>query len=496
MNIMAVKTRDTKKSYDTRVVLCFKDMLCSKAYYEKEIFELAERLINSGDFKGEADEVVYVNQMDSKLKKVVFCGLGERDKLDMIKLKKSVGKAVKECSRQRCKRIEIVSGNMSCSIDAEAAAVAVIETFLAAEYCFDKYLQKKKSGLIEEITVVLGENFKGDADKVLNEGSALGRFTSFARDLINEPANVMIPEKLAEEAQKAGRENGFEVKVLEEDEIDELGMHAFLEVSMGSINPPRFIIMKYKGNPEQSNKVLGIAGKGLTYDSGGYSIKTGNGMINMRTDMAGGAAAIGAMCAIASNKLKVNVTAVVAACENMISGYSYRPGDIINSMAGKTIFIKSTDAEGRLTLADAVYYLAEKENVSSIIDIATLTGAAGRAYGKETTAVVTNSDELYSKLVEATNLSAERVWQAPSFEEYKAYLKNDYADLVNSTDGPGMIVAGLFIEEFVKSKPWLHLDIAATAFNEKGSGYFAPGGTGVGVKTLYYYAAGEAQKNY
>jgi leucyl aminopeptidase len=247
--------------------------------------------------------------------------------------------------------------------------------------------------------------------------------------------------------------------------------------------------MRYFGDTSNKDSILGLVGKGLTYDSGGYSLKPTDSMVNMKNDMGGSAAVIGAMCAVSAMKLKVNVVAVVATCENMISGAAYKPGDIIGSMAGKTIEIMNTDAEGRLTLADAVHYIIEKEKASRIIDIATLTGAALVGLGTTTTAVITNNDEFYSELKNASDISGEKVWQLPSSDEYKKLIKSDVADLKN-TGGrwAGTITAGLFIGEFVKNKPWLHLDIAGTAWSDADKDYITKGGTGVGVRTLYYMA--------
>jgi len=266
-------------------------------------------------------------------------------------------------------------------------------------------------------------------------------------------------------------------------------MEAFLSVAKGSENGPRLIVMRYFGDESKKDDVLGLVGKGLTYDSGGYSIKPTSSMDTMKSDMGGASSVIGAISAIAKKKLKINVVGVIAACENMISGAAYKPGDIIGSMAGKYIEVLNTDAEGRLTLIDAVHYIIEKEKVNKVIDVATLTGAALVALGLTTTAVVSNNDEFYKKLENASFKADEKVWRLPAFEEYKKLIKSDIADLKNIGGRyAGTITAGLFIGEFVQNKPWLHLDIAGTAWSEKEAGYYSKGGTGVGVRTLYYLA--------
>ena len=243
--------------------------------------------------------------------------------------------------------------------------------------------------------------------------------------------------------------------------------------------------MSYTGNPDAKAKTIALVGKGLTYDSGGYCIKQPQGMVHMKNDMAGAAAVIGAFAAISTLKLKVNVLGVVAACENMISGDAYRTGDIIRTMAGKTIEVINTDAEGRLTLVDAIHYAINREHVSKIVDIATLTGAAVGALGNQITAVLTNNDSMLTKLQIASDFTGEKIWQLPAHDGYKDLIKSDIADLKNS-GGPfaGAITAGLFIREFVEDIPWLHLDIAGTALKDKESGINSLGATGVGVRLL------------
>ena len=262
-------------------------------------------------------------------------------------------------------------------------------------------------------------------------------------------------------------------------------MKAFLEVAKGSVHKPRLIVMRYMGN-ENSDERVGLVGKGLTFDTGGYSLKPSTSMDTMKSDMGGAAAVIGTMQALAKNKVEKNVVAVVAACENAISGGSYKPGDIIGSMAGKTIEVLNTDAEGRLTLVDAVTYIIEKEKVDKVVDVATLTGAVLVALGTEVTGVISNNDEFYDELIVAARRSGEKFWRLPNDKCYKKLYKGDFADLKN-TGGRygGSITAGMFIGEFVQDKPWLHLDIAGTSWSDSGNDTTPKGGTGAPVSTLY-----------
>jgi leucyl aminopeptidase len=278
---------------------------------------------------------------------------------------------------------------------------------------------------------------------------------------------------------------GFSIEIINQDKLRRMKMEAFLAVGKGSKSEPRLIILRHMGNPDKKHETLALIGKGLTYDSGGYCLKPPQGMFNMKTDMAGAAAVIGTMAAISTLKLNLNVVAVIAACENMISGEAYHNGDILHSMSGKTIEVHNTDAEGRLTLIDAIHYAIEREHATKIIDIATLTGAAVGALGTSISAVVTNDQDWLKDLEEAAYATGETIWQLPAFEEYKSMLKSEIADLKN-TGGQwgGAITAALFIQEFVQELPWLHIDIAGTASKDKDSGYYNYGATGVGVRLL------------
>ncbi len=319
----------------------------------------------------------------------------------------------------------------------------------------------------------------------IKEASNVADGIILARDLVNEPANILYPESLAKIALEIGKESGFEVEIFDEKQIEELGMKAFLEVAKGSVHKPRLIVMRYMGNKNSDEKV-GLVGKGLTFDTGGYSLKPSTAMDTMKSDMGGAAAVIGTMKALAENKVEKNVVAVVAACENAISGGSYKPGDIIGSMAGKTIEVLNTDAEGRLTLVDAVTYIIEKEKVDKVVDVATLTGAVLIALGTEITGVLSNDDSFYDELLLASKRTGEKFWRLPNDKAYKKLYKGDFADLKNiGGRNGGTITAGMFIEEFVQDKPWLHLDIAGTAWTDSGNDVTPKGGTGAPVATLY-----------
>ncbi len=457
-------------------------------YGDKEISEIAQNFLSSYDFKGEIEDVCsFTTFLNGRLSRFIIVGLGEKEKLDIHGIRKSVNAAIKEAKKIKSKKVKFYTiGNTSKIKESDIVRI-ITEISILSMYKFDLYKSEKKKDSIIKIIISCAGPVSTELENSFSEGSVLGNVTVQARDLVNEPANVLTPVELAARTVKIGLESGFEVEVHDEVQIDKLGMKAYLEVARAADNKPRLIVMRYNGSPDKKSETIGLIGKGLTYDSGGLSIKTNDGMLTMKGDMGGAAAVICAISAIAKLKLKVNVVGVVAACENMISGKSYRPGDIIGSMAGKSIYIGSTDAEGRLTLADAVHYAIEKEGVDKVIDMATLTGSAIHATGYAADVVISNDDNLYSTLEKASHLSGEKVWRMPLFDEYKELLKSDIADLNNAAGKPGSITAGMFIGEFVQDKPWVHVDIAPSSWVDEDKFYFVKGGTGSGVRNLYFF---------
>ncbi|URZ14587.1 leucyl aminopeptidase [Clostridium felsineum] len=470
---------------DTVIIPVMKNKVFELDGFENTI----KYIFHTKKFKGEGGEIFTFTSSDNdKYKNIIFVGIGSAKEISGEKIRNAFARSIKKCREFLSEKVYVSTTNIEGFKYTEEIN-AIVEGIEFGDYKFDKYKSDKKPQNNIEICIgnVPTDRVK-EAERELNESITLVEATLLARNLVNEPANVMTPEALSKAAGDAGKEYGFEVEVFDKDKIKELNMKAFLSVVAGSEKPPKLIVMRYFGDKESSD-TLGLVGKGLTYDSGGYSIKTNEGMLTMKSDMGGGAAVIGAISAIAKRKLKVNVVSVIAAGENLISPAAYKPGDIIGSMAGKTIEVINTDAEGRLTLADAVYYAILREKVTKVVDIATLTGAALSALGITTTAVVTNNKEFYKKLEEASYKSGERVWRLPEFDEYKKLIKSDIADLKNvGGKFAGTITAGLFIGEFIEEKPWLHLDIAGTAWRDNEDGYFSKGGTGAGVRILYYLA--------
>ena len=444
--------------------------------------KIVEVLKSKKVFEGKSGQIFYKTTED--LNYEIFVGLGRFDELEKVDLINAVAKGIKQAEKLKINDLSInfVKANGLCT---GGITTAIVHGIKLAGYKFDKYKNNEKFYL-PNVTILGAPKEKVDKmRKKIQEAINVADGIILARDLVNEPSNVLYPETLAQRAVKAGKESGFEVEVFNEEKIEELGMKAFLEVGKGSVHKPRLIVMRYNGNGN-SNERVGLVGKGLTFDTGGYSLKPSSSMDTMKSDMGGAAAVIGTMQALAKNKVEKNVVAVVAACENAISGGSYKPGDIIGSMGGKTIEVLNTDAEGRLTLIDAVTYIIEKENVNKIVDVATLTGAALVALGTEITGVISNNDEFYDELITASKRSGEKFWRLPNDKCYKKLYKGDFTDFKNIGGRyGGCITAGMFIGEFVQDKPWIHLDIAGTSWVESSSDTTPKGGTGAPVATLY-----------
>jgi len=444
-----------------------------------------------GLFKGKSGESYsFTRTVNDSIQTVLLVGLGKEEDIKLDKVREATGKAIKKLKELGITNIFLRVPHTE-AIKLEELIKAMATSAELANYTFNKYKTDAKEE--KELNVSISRCGVKEATKeiedAINEGVEVAKGIIIARNLVNEPSNVIYPETLAEAAVNAGKESGFEVEVHGVEKIKALKMEAFYNVAKGSVKEPKLIVMRYFGDKDNKENVLGLVGKGLTYDSGGYSIKPTTGMVDMKSDMGGAASVIGALSVIAKRGLKLNVIAVIAACENLISGDAYKPGEVIGSMAGKTIEVVNTDAEGRLTLVDAVHYIITEEKVSEVIDLATLTGAALVALGETTTAVVTNNEEFFNELKSASEYTGDKMWQLPAFDDYKELIKSDIADLKNSGGRfAGTITAGLFIEAFVQDKPWLHLDIAGTAWTSKNSNLGVKGGTGAPVHTLYELA--------
>lgn len=379
----------------------------------------------------------------------------------------------------------------SCVFDLTAAARLGREgIFAAAEGIYGgAYRQKFTLEDRCEPKIEVYAEGEGWSDDELSDAVKLAKAIMQVRNLVNRPANLLTPKLFADALTEMVGDLPVAVQVYERDELSERGLGAMLSVGDSSGNPPCLIVLRYNGASESAER-LGYVGKGVTCDSGGYCLKAANSMAGMKGDMAGGAAVAGAVCALAANGVKVNVTAVIPACENRISPTSSLPGDLVTSFSGQTIEVLNTDAEGRLLLCDAVTWAIREEKATKLVDAATLTGAIYAMLGHVATGVMTNDDKWFEALERAAEKSGERFWKIPTYPEYEKLIESDYADVRNTTkNGCGAIAAGLFIKRFTEDHPWMHLDIAGTADNSSPVWQHQVGGaTGAATATLYYLA--------
>jgi len=445
------------------------------------------QLIASGEVKGKLSELTLIHTLGKiPARRVVVAGLGKQQELTLDKIRRIIAEAGRFLRGKGIKRVATIAHGAGVGgIEPEKAAQAIAEGSILGLYTFRRHITKEpETGAIGELLIVERDEAKLPQ---LERGCAIGKVmaeaTNFARDMINEPANFMTPSDIANIARRIADEYNIECTVLEKEQMQELGMGALLGVAQGSQQTPKLVILQYKGD-DSSPKTLGLVGKGITFDSGGISLKPSEDMADMKGDMAGAAVVISVLRALAQLKPKINVTAVAPATENLPSGAALKPGDVVRAMNGKTIEIISTDAEGRLILADALCY-ARKLELSPIVDVATLTGACRVALGDVATGAFTNNEELLRKVTKAGDEAGERLWQMPMYEEYKEQNKSEVADIKNSGGRyGGAITAAQFLSEFVEDTPWVHLDIAGTSRSDKDKGYIIKGETGVGVRTL------------
>lgn len=404
--------------------------------------------------------------------RILLIGAGKRSEFTPRIARNLAGVAARKAQRIGAKTLAIY-------LSKPETAEEVIEGVMLGVYDLGLYKNKKDNTKISELIIV------GSVNKdVVGHSIAVSEATNWVRHLVTEPPNILTPAKMVEEAKKLATKYKFDIEVIDEKEADKRGMGAFVGVSKGSEEPSYMLVLKYKGGGKET---LGIVGKGITFDTGGISLKPSSKMLDMKTDMAGAAACMGVMRVVGELKPRVNVIMVCPITENMPSGKALKPDDVVTAYNGKTIEITNTDAEGRLVLADALGF-AEKLGATKIVDLATLTGAVLVIFGNEATAIMGNSQTWTDKILKASEEAGERFWQLPMYSEYKRVLKSDIADVTNayrSHPEAGTIAGAIFLQEFVDEKTqWAHLDIAGTALSDGKSPFLAKGPTGVGVRTL------------
>jgi leucyl aminopeptidase len=423
--------------------------------------------------------------------RVLLVGLGERKKATVEKIRKATASAANQAVAMQAKTMAVAI-HQACEkqFDSESLSQAIAEGVYFGAYRWDEYVTKEENGHSKKLSAELidaGAANVRHIEKSVRVGAVIGQAQSFARTVANRPANVINPAALADIAKKTAKETrGLTCTVFDEKQLKQKGMGGILAIGSGSVNKPRLIVLKYNCGKAKA-KTVALVGKAITFDSGGISIKPSQGMEDMKFDKSGGVAVMPVMKAAAQLKLSVNVLGLIPSAENMPSGSSVRPGDIVKTFSGKTVEIQNTDAEGRMVLCDAMAY-AVKQKVDAIVDIATLTGACMVALGKYKAGLMSNNDALIAQLEKAADASGEAVWHLPSGDEYLDEMKSKIADLKNiGSRWGGACNAAAFLGQFVGEIPWAHIDMAGVDLFDSPKSYTAPGSSGYGVRLLAYY---------
>lgn len=439
------------------------------------------QLIASGDLRGKQGEMTLLHTLGRlPASRVVVVGLGKQDAFDIDKVRSLSGDLARFLRRNRVKNVAIAD---AAGLGVEDSAAAIAEGMLLGTYRFMRHKKADDEADVESLTIVEPDASKiGALERGVERGRIMAEQTNFSRDLANEPANYLTPTELADRAQKMAAETGLECEIYGPDWLKQKGMGGVLGVASGSAQEPRFIVLRYKGAGDE--KPVALVGKGITFDTGGISIKPAAGMWEMKGDMSGGASVISAMGAIGRLKPAINVVGIVPATENMPSGTAVKPGDVLVTMIGKTIEVDNTDAEGRLILSDGLAYAVE-QGATAIVDVATLTGAISIALGNVAMGAMGNDAGLMERIKRAAAAAGEKVWELPMWEEYREQIHSDVADIKNTGGrGAGSITAAMLLREFVNDVPWVHLDIAGVDIYERDKGVIVKGSSGIPVRTL------------
>ncbi len=449
---------------------------------EAAVREAASELIAGGEVSGKIFETTLLHRPAGlKAKRLLLVGGGKAENFNTTVLRKLAGTAARFLKPKGIASFAFAAPETG--IDAVGAAKGIVEGAFVGDFDPDIYKSDRKDQTLEALIVVAHGN-QDQLQRAIEEARIIGESQNFTRELVNEPSNRMTPTVLAERARKMAEEVGLKYEIYGSDKIKELKMGAFWGVAQGSDEPPALVVLRYEPSNAPASPVLGLVGKGITFDTGGISIKPADGMEKMKYDMAGGAAMMGAMRAIALLKPALKVIAVICATENMPSGKAQKPGDIQIAMSGKSIEIINTDAEGRLVLADGLHY-ARKLGCTHLVDAATLTGAVVVALGYVNAGVFSNDERFYERFGRALDNSGEKFWRLPLDDEYKESIRSNIADIMNSGGRwGGAVTAAMFLREFAEDTPWIHLDIAGTAWMEDNKPWIAKGPSGIAVRSL------------
>jgi leucyl aminopeptidase len=490
MKIEVKKGRPADYPAEALVVTHFEDSDAPEGaarFLEGAIGGLLDEIIQSGDFHGKLHELaVLYARAPIPAKRIILTGLGQKKNFNLEKLRGAYAKAARHIRELGLKEVTFFMDADDPGQTLNQMTEAALEGAVLGLYQFTPYktLERDKIKTIERVTVV------DDRDGALREIRAaaktaeiITRAVHFARDLVSMPGNEMTPSDMVQAARGIAKRKRVSLKVLDAVQMKKLGMHALLGVARGSDEPPKFIILEYGGAKRGESPIV-LVGKGLTFDSGGISIKPSENMGEMKSDMAGGAAVMGTIMAAAELQLPLNIVGLVPATENLPGGCAYKPGDILRSLSGQTIEVVNTDAEGRLILADALTY-AQRFKPAAVIDLATLTGACKIALGDHVIGMLGNDGPLKEKIRRAGDQTGERVWELPLWEDYHELVKSDVADFKNAGSRVGgAITAAAFLSKFVGDYPWVHLDIAGPAWLTKDKPYTPKGASGIGVRLM------------
>jgi len=491
MKSQAITGNYQEANVDAIAVAVFKDEKATSGFLrdlDKLTGGLIGSVIKSEEFSGKEGEIVLLHvapKGKGKASRILLVGVGEKTDYNAPQVAILAGTATRHLRKLNVKSFALVPRS---DTEARDTAAQAIQGVVTSQFELDKYKTKEKNDkTIETFAIcVAGANEK-ELKAGLTRGEIIGESINFTRDLSNEPPNILTPTEMAKRAQAMARATGLTCEILDEKQMEKLGMGSLLSVSIGSEQPAKLIVLRYepKKSTGKKGELIALVGKGITFDTGGISIKPAESMDAMKYDMTGGGTVIGTMRAIGLLKPSVPVLGVVAAVENMPDGKATRPSDVVTAMNGKTVEILNTDAEGRLILADAVAY-AEQQGATRIVDMATLTGAVIIALGDHNTAVLGNDDELVRDIIECGKEVGENFWQLPIGKEYSRAIKSDIADLKNIGGGrkAGTIIGAVFIQEFVDKAKWAHLDIAGTAWADDTKPHQSKGPTGVAIRTL------------
>jgi leucyl aminopeptidase len=446
----------------------------------------AASVLSTGEYKAGANETVLLHAPAGiTAKRLLIVGLGKLAKATVHSVRDAAGTAVRFAKPRGIREVTLALPENFAKGTAGALARAAVEGAFVGDFDADTYRSDRKDQSIQTFTLVVQSAADRAAiEAAFAEGAIIGESQNFARSLVNEPGNKLTPTILGQRAAQMAQEVGLAWEVHSTEKLHELKMGAFWSVSQGSPEPPALIVLRYEPEGVTDGPVLGLVGKGITFDTGGISIKPADNMEKMKYDMAGGAAMLGAMRAIALLKPKVRVIAVICAAENMPSGTAQKPGDVQTAMSGKTIEIINTDAEGRLVLADGLTY-ARQLGATHLVDAATLTGAISVALGKVNAGAFSNDDAAYQKFESALEISGEKFWRLPLDDGYAELIKSDIGDIKNTGGrGGGASIAAEFLHVFAEDTPWIHLDIAGTAWVEEKRPYIAKGPSGIAVRSI------------